>query len=139
AKGPAVSSTRLQRNAITATVSTTGRSAPAPRRNVSRYAAGISRGSGTPAILLAPGLARNWNDNRCRRAGLSNRSRASEHEEALMRTTNARLGAIALGALALACGCAANPATGQRNFMLVSEGQEQQVGDQAVPEAVKQF
>jgi predicted Zn-dependent protease len=59
-----------------------------------------------------------------------------------MRKTSARLGAT-LAALALALarlgGCATNPATGEKNFMLVSEAKEQEIGDQAAPEAVKQF
>ena len=46
----------------------------------------------------------------------------------------------ALGIIALAVtGCAVNPATGQRELMLVSESQEVQMGMQADPSIVSQF
>ena len=44
-----------------------------------------------------------------------------------------------LGALAVLAACAVNPATGEREFSLVSEGQEIELGRQADPEVAAQF
>jgi predicted Zn-dependent protease len=44
-----------------------------------------------------------------------------------------------VGALALLAACAVNPATGEREFSLVSEGQEIEMGRQADPEISAQF
>ena len=44
-----------------------------------------------------------------------------------------------LGALVILAACAVNPATGEREFSLVSEGQEIEMGRQADPEVAAQF
>ncbi|HVY61312.1 MAG TPA: M48 family metalloprotease, partial [Planctomycetota bacterium] len=56
-----------------------------------------------------------------------------------MRTSRLGGAAGAVLGIALAAGCATNPATGKPEFNLISEQQELQLGDQAAPDAVKQF
>lgn len=47
---------------------------------------------------------------------------------------------VVFGLLALAvAGCAANPATGGRNFSLVSNAQERQIGDNTAQQAIEQY
>jgi predicted Zn-dependent protease len=56
-----------------------------------------------------------------------------------MRTTTLAAALLVGGAAAALAGCKTNPATGERNFMLLSEEEEVEIGQQAAPEVVKEL